>query len=196
MQTTTMLLWRNDTVIEAASAITLKRFDTSPNIGLMTVAAGLPYSLVGTTSVARIIFRMTLTQKLAKGVTQVRTNKDTKLKVNDILIIDSERIRVDVIDTIAEPGFYRLKVTRAMSGTTDVDHAENSQIKVLMIERSATLAVSASNNIVFMKWTSTNDTSRVGDFELEFEVTESTGAKFSIPTSPISIQIIDDFNGG
>ena len=171
----------------------LKQFDTSPNVGVQLAIGGVPYSLIGTTTVARLKFSFALKETLALGSKILKTSIETKLRLNDILRIDQEQLQVILIDDVSDPGFYRLKVKRAQNSTTESAHSVGTDIDVILVERNAKIASGNNNSIAFFEWVA-NDTARTGQFELEFEVTESQGAKFSVPETPIAITISQDFN--
>ena len=184
--------WRTKAIHESITSLVLKRGDTNPDPGIWVFTLGVPYSLVGTTATARLRFRMTLKQKVPTNVTVIRTSIDSRLRVGDTIIIDSERMSVVKIDQSSDPGFYRLKVTR--SETPQV-HESGSNITIPIFDRSAQLVDENDKNKYYVRL-QPGDTDRLGDFALEFEIRETGNPdlRYSLPATPIPITVVEDFN--
>jgi hypothetical protein len=195
MQALPIQFWRNRTLVESTISPTLKRFDTAPDLGIEVFVGALPYSLAGASVIARMRFQVTLLQKLVAGSKVAVISRDSKLRVNDVVVFGSERITITAIDSVSDPAAFRCSVLRNQANTQPETHEYGTVGSVLVIERAGIILSGDNTNRVYLPWLSSADTSRIGSFELEFVVSESTGVSFSIPTSPVTVTIVSDFNG-
>lgn len=194
MQVSGFLLWRNRSIVESSNSFTIKRFDTNPEFGIELTANGSAFSLLGTSVVGRVRYRMTLTNKLVKSVRSATFSRDYRLKVGDVVIIESERMLVTRLDDATDSAVYRVQLERGYNGTEDVTHEAGSTISVIVVERAASLLSTTDSNRCYLPWSS-GDLQKSGSYELEFEVSDVTGSKFSVPNTPLVLTVTDDFEG-
>lgn len=196
MQVNTYQLWRNRTILEATTSLRMKRHDTNPEPAIEVLVNGDPFSLIGAGVVGRLRFSLKLNQDLVENSTRLTASRDLRVQVDDILIIDSERLRVTKVDSASDRLTLRLTVERGVNGTEKAAHSSGAVISVLIAERQAVVlgTLSGSGHRCYLPLQS-GDTSRSGTYEVEFEVTESTGGKFTIPQTPVKLIVSDDFEG-
>lgn len=196
MQVLPFVRWRTQSLTETASTLTLKRGDTHPDLGIEVRVNGEEFSLLGTLVTARVRFTLSLEQYITDSTLRMRVSYDTRLRVGDIIVIEKEKVKVEQIDDTSDPGFLRIKVIRGQESTTAAAHESGVTMSVVLVERRASLISDDYNNKVVLEW-SPGDTERLGDFEVEFQVSETGNdqIRYSIPTSPILVSVVSDFSG-
>lgn len=190
METITFIRWRTQELVEPVGSMMMRRGDTHPDLGVELYVGGVAYSLATAVSTVRMTYSITLKQDLPVGSQYVKTSYDSRIVVGSVLQGKDERMTVTKVDASSDPGFLRLKVTRAAQSTSEDVHYLNDQLRVIVFERSASVLDDSDKNKLILEWQA-GDTLKSGTFYIEWDVAESgsSSIRFSVPPAPILVNI-------
>lgn len=182
--------WRSRGLVEVTDAFALRRGSTHPDVGVELLVGGTAYSLHGHTVRAKLRFTTFLRQELGITSPQIRLSDDKRVRVGDTLVVDDERMLIQRVDAVSDPGYLRLRVKRAVDGTEASSHENGTPALIYVVDRTAVFLDVDKMNRFTLQWKK-GDTDRVGDFELEFLISEpgTNNLVFTVPASPLPITI-------
>ena len=190
MEVTTLLYWRVQGITELQPQPAFKRYDTAPEIAADFSASGTALSLLGSKVKARVRYTVSLLDPVTTSTTQLRTTYDARVRTGTVMKLRDELLLIKSADNVSEAGVLRISVSRGHQETTRASYPAGFAARVTLFERPCTLLKSTSNNRCYFTWES-EDLSQAGGYELDYEVRDSTGKRFTAPLSPITFQVLD-----
>lgn len=190
MNVETLLYWRAQDITEIEPAPSFRRGDTAPEIAVDFTAGGTALSLLGSKVTGRVRFSLALIDPLSRLTTRLRVKADPRVVVGSVLLVETEKLLVRGIDDVTEAGRFAIAITRGHLGTTAAPHSAGTLAEVVVVERTCPLVSVPENNRCYLPWVE-GDNAKAGVYELEFEVTDSIGKRFTAPTSPLRFTVTD-----
>lgn len=192
MNVETLSVWNNGAVVQPTSTLRIRRGDTTPGVGVSVFVGDTPVSLAAASVTARLRFGIRFLQKVTATEVNIKVTKDNRLKVGHVLTVNRERMLIVSIDKQVYPDGFRLRVSRAQSGTVSREHSLYTIASVLLLERSCKSLESDDSNRFWLDW-QTGDTDEIGAFLLDFEVIDASSKRFSVPRNPLQVIIVDSY---
>jgi len=172
-------------------------FDIAIDGGTATTITMTLAATEGNTTMSHLVADMN-TALTAAGVTCTASAVFDKFKFTSPTVGTDSSVVISSPDTISTNELGLIAATgngTATQSTDNVAHTVNSMVRVIKIETDAEIDSLTTGTIKY-QWIS-GDTDKTGEYQMQFDITNPNGKKFTIPVaspSTFTVNIIEDAN--